>query len=330
MTCIDRERRKLLAGFGAAVLASGVPLRALAQGASAPLILGIQNTSWGAIGMVAEAEKTFQKAGANVTVLRFDTGKTTRDAMIAGRVDIGVLGATPFVVGAAKGEIIGLGISMYAGKTNAIVVSKASGIKSIAELKGRKVASQFGSATDSVFQNKILPKYGLSNSDVQVVNTQFQNQIAALVGKSVDAFAGVEPFPSVAEVEGLGVSLLDYTQFDMVPVILAVNRPVVERKHDAVVAFLRGWLEAAKIVRDTPDRASRVVWNHFKAQGYDISEAVIRHMLTKIEVNPNYKPNLKEYLDEEAKRLVKQRYIAAVPDWDKVLDTQLMRAATGG
>ncbi|MBU6483278.1 MAG: ABC transporter substrate-binding protein [Betaproteobacteria bacterium] len=326
MTARTLGRREVLGILGATALAGFVP-RARAQGASAPLTLGIQNTSWGVVGMVAEGEQTFKKHGANVKVLLFDTGKTTRDAMIAGRVDIGVLGATPFIIGAAKGEMLGIGMSMYAGRTNALVVAKGSGIKTVADLKGRKVASQLGSATDYVFENKIMPKFGLKKGDVQIINTQFQNQVSALVSKSVDAFAGVEPFPSVAEVDGIGTVLLDYSQFDMVPVILAANRPVLEHKHEAAVAFFRGWLDAVGIMKRDPAHAAKIVWNHFKSQGYEVKEAVIERMIAKLEIDPNYSPKLIAYLAEQSQILVKQHKIAAVPDWSKLLDTTVMKAA---
>jgi len=322
------HRRQLLSLLAGAPAALALPGLVRAQGgAAAPLNLGFQNTSWGTIAMVAEAEKTFEKAGANIKAFQFDGGKSTRDAMVAGRIDVGVLGAAPFIVGAAKGDIVAVGISMYAGRTNAIVAAKGSGIKTIADLRGKRVASQLGSATDSVFQTKILPKFGLSKSDIQVINVPHQNNIAAMVGKSVDAFAGVEPFPSVAEVEGLGTVLLDYSEFDIQPVFLGVNRPVLETKREALVAFLRGWLQAARIVREQPDKAAAIVTAHFKSQGYDMKPEVIKRMLTKLDITPTFQPNLKEYLTAESQTMLKQRQIPAVPDWDKALDTSALAQA---
>jgi aliphatic sulfonates family ABC transporter substrate-binding protein len=277
--------------------------------------------------MVAEAEGTFATAGADVKPFRFDGGKSTRDAMIAGRVDIGVLGGTPFVVGAAKGDMVAIGMAMYAGKTNAIVAAKDSGIKSVAGLKGKRVASQLGSATDYVFQNKILPKYGLAKSDIQVINIPHQNHIAAMVGKSVDAFAGVEPYPSVAEIEGLGSVLVDYSQFDMQPVFVAINGPVLSKRRDDVLKFMRGWLAAVRIVNEQPQRAAKIVWEQFKAQGYDIQEAVFARMLAKLDVKAQYAPNLGDYLTEQANVLVAQKQIRAVPDWSNVLDTSVLAQA---
>jgi aliphatic sulfonates family ABC transporter substrate-binding protein len=321
------ERRDFLKTAGAAALASAWPLRTFAQ-SDEPLNLGFQNTSWGTVAMVADAQKSFEKAGANVKFHRFGSGKETRDAMISGRIDIGVLGGTPFIVGAAKGDMGAIGVAMYAGKTNAIVAAKDSGIKSIPDLKGKRVASQLGSATNYVFLNKILPKFGMTKDDVHIVNVTFQNQVAAIVGKSADAFAGVEPFPSVAEVEGLGKVVIDYSQFDMQPVFLAVNAPVLEKRKKELVAFMRGWLAAVHIVNQEPERAVEIVWNQFKAQGYDTREAVFKLMLTKLDVKPQYVPNLRQYLDAQAAVLVKEKQISSAPDWSKLLDTSVLAQAT--
>lgn len=327
MKISDLARRDVLALAGAAAFGALLPRRAFAQGAAAPINFGYQTTSWGTIGMLVEAQGLFKKAGGNVTIYKFDGGKTTRDAMISGRIDVGVLGSTPFIVGAAKGDMVAIGMSMYAGKTDSIVVGKKSGIKSIAGLKGKRVASQVGSATDHVFQEKILPKFGLSRSDIQTVNIPHQNHLAAMLAGSVDAFAGVEPFPSLAEVGGIGDAIIDYSDFDILPVILTANRPVVEQKREAVIALLRGWLEGVKLFQSNQDQAGEIVYGFFKGQGFDVSQAVVKRMLSKLDVTPTFKPGLRDYLEQEAKLLIKQKAISAMPDWSKMLNTDLMQEA---
>lgn len=318
-------RRDFLGFSGAAIAAAAFGPAARAQ--TAPINFGYQATSWGAIGMLCESQDLFKKAGANVTIYKFDGGKTTRDAMISGRIDIGVLGSTPFVVGAAKGDMVAIGMCMYAGKADAVVASKKSGIKSIPELKGKRVASQLGSSTDNAFQEKILPKYGLKRSDVHIVNIPHQNHLAAIISGSVDAFAGVEPFPSLAEVEGIGNVIVDYSDFDILPVIITANRPVVEKRRAEVVALLRGWLAGVKLFQTQPDKAKEIVFSFFKNQGFSVSEAVVQRMLAKLDVTPTFKPGLREYLDDEAKLLMKQKAIQTVPDWNKVLMVDLMQDA---
>jgi len=325
MTKLVLPRRDFLTIAGATLATSAFPM-VRAFGAE-PIKFGFQNSSWGSLGMIADAENTFKKAGADVKIFRFDSGKTTRDAMISGRVDIGVIGATPFIIGAAKGDMEAIALALYGAKTLAVVAGVKSGIKTLADLKGKKVGSQLGSATDFVFQNKIMPKAGLKKEDVQIVNVRFQNHVAALTAGSIDAFAGAEPFVSVAEVEKLGQVLVDYSDFDLAPVILAANKSAVAHKRDSVVAFLRGWLASVKAFRDDPDQSAKIVLKHFKDQGFSVNEAVVKRMLSKFDVRPALTPEVQTYLEGQSKSLLKQKKIAALPDWNKLLNRDLLAAA---
>lgn len=324
----DISRRDAVALAGAAAATAVAPSALLAQAVPA-INFGFQNTSWGTIGMIAESQDLFKKAGGNVNVFKFDSGKSTRDAMIANRVNIGVIGATPFVIGAAKGDLVGIGVALYGAKTLSVVGGIRAGIKSVADLKGRKVGSQLGSATDYVFQNKIMPKFGLSSSDVQIINVTFQNQISALAAGSIDAFAGVEPFPSLAEVEKLGRVLVNYSDFDPQPIMLAANKSAVNGKRDGVVAFLRGWLSAVAFFKEHPDQAAGIVFRHFKDQGFTVTTEVITLMLSKLDVNPQFAPGLQAYLEDEANVLLKQSKIGETPDWSKLLRQDLLQQAEG-
>jgi ABC-type nitrate/sulfonate/bicarbonate transport system substrate-binding protein len=317
------KRRKIIGAGAALSVAPFVITPSKAQ--ATPIRFGFQDTSWGSIGMVAEAEDIFRKNGVNVSINRFDSGKAVRDAMIANRIDIGVLGTTPLIVGVAKGDVAPVAMAMYAGRTNSIIVAKNSGIKSIADLKGKKVGSQVGSSTNNVFVAKVLPKFGLTEKDVQIVNSKFGNHVAALAGGSVDAFAGVEPFPSVAVTEGLGVSIIDYQDFDIVPVWLGINTPILESRKKDVLAFLKGWVATIEILNKSPDKATKIVQENFTRMGFTISEKAIAAMLSKIEPNPNYVNGLVAYLKEESELLVSKKQIPAVPDWAKLLANPLVK-----
>ena len=248
--------------------------------------------------------------------------------MIAGRVDIGVIGATPFVIGAAKGELEAIAVALYGARTQSIVASTKSGVN-VGEGSQRRARSARNSARrpTAVFQNKILPKFGLSKADVQVINVTFQNHLSALAAGSIDAFAGVEPFPSLAEVENIGKVLVDYSEFDLQPVILAANKPVIDGKRDAVVAFLRGWLAGVKEFNENREKSTQIVLKYFTKKGFKVDDKVMKLMLSKIDVNPNYTPALQGYLEAELNALVKQKKLSTAPDWSKLLNRDLLAAA---
>ncbi len=314
-----RDAMRMMGGVAAGAGWLAHAGRAAAAPAGPSISFGYQATLWGAPAIVAEDEKLFQGLGANVRMQRFSSGKAVRDAMIAGGVDMGSLGGTPFIVGVAKGEVAAVGAIAYAGRTLMVVAHKDAGIKGVAGLKGKKVGSQRGSSTDHILQNKILPAFGLSKGDVQIVNVSFQDHVSALASRSVDAFAGVDPYPTITEHMGIGVVLTDYSKFDLTPVLIAVNRPVLEKNRGAVVEFLKGWLRSVRIFKEDPERAVNVVWNNFKAQGYDVPKAVIKTSVSHMEITAEFIPELKPYLVEQSKVLVEQRQIDKVPDWDREL-----------
>jgi NitT/TauT family transport system substrate-binding protein len=327
MTKFILPRRDFLTLTGGALAAAALPGMHAFAAMMKTINFGYQTTSWGSIGMIAESQGLFKKAGADVKVFQFSSGKDARNAMISGRVDVGVVGATPFIIGAAKGDMEAIALALYGAKTLAVVVGAKSGIKDLKDLKGQKVGSQLGSATDFVFQNKILPKAGLKKDDVQIINVRFQNHVAALSAGSIDAFAGVEPFPSVAEVNGLGKVLTDYSSYDLQPIILAANTKTIKENRDNLVAFMRGWLSAVKIYQDHRDEATQIVLDFFKKKGFDVNEKIIKVMLSKIDVTPDFGPQLKSYLENQSKVLLSQKKIAAVPDWGKLLNGSILTAA---
>ena len=319
MNQFENNRRRLLALISGATVTAGWPMRSAYAAPNDPLSMGYPANIIGVVAIVAEEEKMFDKAGARVSFHKFNSGVAVRDAMVSGRVELGIMNTTPFVIGVAKGELSGLAVAAYAGRIIMVVARKDSGINTVANLKGKKVGSQIGSGTDHVFQNKILPKFGLKVSDVQIVNVKFAEHVSALASGSVDAYAGTEPYSSVAEYEGIGRVIVDYGQFDLSPIILAVNRSVFEQKREAVVTMLKGWLETVRFVQEQPARASSIIWKYYTAQGYISPEPVFRSVLSRLVLTPDYVAELKGYLIEQAQILLDKKQISHMPDWDKEL-----------
>jgi len=318
------SRRTMLRLLGGSALAAAMPGQ-LARAQGGPLRFGIQTTIWGAVAIIAEAEKTFEKAGAQVEVVKFGSGAQARDAMIAGHIDVVSIGAPPFLLGVEKVDLVAIGISCYAGGTLSLVAGKKSGVKSVKDLRGKKIASQLGSATDNGFQNKIMPAFGMKKGDYQVINTKFAEHVSALASGAVDAFAGVEPFPSVAEVEGIGTILTDYSKYDIVPVILATNHGVLASREGDLVKFMRGWIMAANIYRKNPKKAVTTVGDFFRGRGQKMNDDVFRLAMSRMDVTTTYRPEVAKYMTELGQLLVKQKRLRELPNIDRALDQRILK-----
>lgn len=290
--------------------------------------LGYGQTVWGAPLMLALDQKVWDKYGLEIETVSLGSGKEVRDAMIAGSVDIGSVGSTPLIVGAAKADVVTVGAVAYAGDTLAIVVRKDSGIKTLADLKGKKIATQFGSSTDFALRKGALPANGMSENDIQPVNIKFQDMVAALASKSVDAFAGVEPYIALADEQGIGVSILKLGAYDMTPLFLGVQGKFLREQPEAVNAFLKGYMEVVDQFKHNPDKVADTLVKSFEQAGWKLSKKVIADSLAGMQVTVDYRPGLREYMEGQVKDLIADGSITKGPDWDKVLLTEPLKKAT--
>lgn len=290
---------------------------------------GYQQTVWGSPAMLAVAKNVWEGYNIEVEPLVFTAGKDARDALIGGSVDIASIGATPLIVGAANYDLVTIGTVAYAGDTLALVAAKDAGINTVADLKGKKIASRVGTSTDYAFQHLVAPAFGLSPDDYQIVNTSFNDHVSALASGSVDAFAGVEPYNTLAVHEGIGVVLARFGAYDPSPLFLITSRDWVEKNPEAAVDFLKGWLKVVEIFNTDPDEVKATMIAAFKQAGYDLPDEVVAQSLAGMHVSLAYRPDLKAYLTNQAQALVDAGSIDAVPDWDKVLLTEPLNKALG-
>src|SRR5262249_51036573 len=153
----------------------------------------------------------------------------------------GTYASQSFIIGHDKGGLIAIAQIEYVGKTAAIVARKDLNITKVEQLKGLKVANQVGSSTGNIFTDVIAPKAGLKKGDFQEVRMDVNNMVAALASKTVDAMVSVEPYNEIAVADGIGVSIMDYSSVDRLPVFMAATPDFVAKSPDTVIAYLKAW-----------------------------------------------------------------------------------------
>ena len=97
-----------------------------------------------------------------------------------------------------------------------------------------------------------------------------------MAAKTVDAMINVEPYNAIAEAEGLGTIIMDLSKYDKVPVFMAATPDFVEKNPDAVVAYLKAWLDAKKDFKDNPKKVSDVIYSFFTSKGYKMDTEDLR------------------------------------------------------
>jgi len=146
-----------------------------------------------------ELEKTLKASGASVTWTEFPAGPPMLEALNVGSIDFGYTGEAPPVFAQAAGvPLVYVAYDPYGPKAEAILVHKDSPIKSVADLKGKKVAFAKGSNTNYLIV-KALQKAGLKYTDIKPTFLAPADGRAAFEGKNVDAWAVWDPYLAAAQ-----------------------------------------------------------------------------------------------------------------------------------
>ena len=160
---------------------------------------GVLTTASQAAFYVGARKGIFARYGFDVEVLPLATGVQANQALAAGQVDWSGGGVESTVVAWATGLPF-KAYSMYAkgGDSYAILVRKDANINAPKDLKGKKIAVPQGTAPAQGL-NQVLKEAGLPRDSVMRVNANYGNMGQMLIGGSVEAMAGLEPFLTLTE-----------------------------------------------------------------------------------------------------------------------------------
>jgi aliphatic sulfonates family ABC transporter substrate-binding protein len=144
-------------------------------------------------------EKRFARDGIAVQWVQFQSGPPLLEALNAGSVDFGYTGdAPPIFAQAAGADLVYVASTPDRGRGEAILVHKDTGITTLADLRGKKLAFTRGSSANQVVV-KVLAKANLRYDQVDTIYLQPADAEAAFQNGSIDAWAIWDPFFALGE-----------------------------------------------------------------------------------------------------------------------------------
>ncbi|KPM52430.1 aliphatic sulfonate ABC transporter substrate-binding protein [Frankia sp. R43] len=176
----------------------------------------------------------------------FASGPLLLEAFRASAVDIGVVADTPPVIAAASGQ----DLAVIAAWNNppgqlALTTKPGSPIRSVADLKGKKVAITTGTILQA-YLLRSLDSVGLEQKDVSIVNLAITDISAALARGDADAGVTVEPLstaylqanPTAHKIDGADAS-------PMVQYLITTRKVLSDpAKQAALGDFIQRWVKA--------------------------------------------------------------------------------------
>jgi ABC-type nitrate/sulfonate/bicarbonate transport system substrate-binding protein len=180
----------------------------------------------------------FVPAGYKVEVTPFETPTECKNAVVTKSVDFGAFGIAAAILGAAAGEPVVV-IASTCNRGMAIIAKKDSGISSLKDLKGKRVAV-FPGTTQEVFFLERLKMEGMTIKDVEPVRVSFSEMHISLARGDIDAYVGAEPGPGVSLSTGVG-QLVEYpysTPMGSLNMVFGTHADLIKEKPDLVKVML--------------------------------------------------------------------------------------------
>jgi sulfonate transport system substrate-binding protein len=196
------KRREFLKLFlGTAVVAAVLP-QARADAVPREIRIGTQKGGFfPAVKARHTVEDVFKPLGIEIKWVDFQFGPPLLEAINVGSVDFGYVGDSPPIFAqAANARIRYVAAVRQQGNTQAIIVPQDSPIRTLADLKGKRVAFGKGSSAHNLLV-AALEKAGLTWSDITPAPLAPADATAAFVKGSVDAWSIWDPYFALAELK---------------------------------------------------------------------------------------------------------------------------------
>ena len=189
----------------------------------------------------------FAPPGYKIEVIPFESPTDGKNAVLTGTVDTCIHGIAAFLLGAAAGEPVVI-VAAATNRGMGIVADAKSDIKTVKDLKGKRVAIWPGSTQEVVILERLKAE-GLTVRDIQPVRLSFSDMPAALARGDIDAYVGAEPGPGISLANGTG--------------------RLVEYPYSTPIGSLNMILSASeKMIKENPERLKMIVDMHKKATDY--------------------------------------------------------------
>jgi taurine transport system substrate-binding protein len=262
----------------------------LAQPKPIPIRIGWQPDANGVF-FIARKHKLFEKVGLQPDYFKFLSGPAMFSAMQSKSLDVSEFAVAPFVAGVANGvPMVAISVAFNEGKVNALVARPGTNIKSIADLKGKKVAATRGSLS-YLGLARALHRNKMGFDDIEYLNMPVPQIIPAFQHGDIDAAWAWEPWAQRMVADG---GQIIATLDDIVGDVWAAHKDWLKSQPEAAVRFIEAMDLAAQTIRKDPELATADI-----ADALGIPPAMAQDIMNKVE-----SPTVREQLDPNSNNSV--------------------------
>ncbi len=338
----DTRRSFLQKAAGAALglMAGSAASRAFATASetSTKVRFGWQPTLNGSRYFIAHDSGIFSKNGVEVEQVKFLAGPPFFSAFESGSIDVGFMGTPPASIGIAQGVPIKIfAVENYAWGSEALVVTPQSGIKTLKDLRGKRIAAQRGTSGEYALLTA-LKSVGMTLKDIQYLTLDVTALLPAFAKGDIDGGWYWEPWQGEMREAG-GIQIATDVQVGCAGCIVWVARPDwLAKNGDTVHGILRSLDQATVMLKSNPQKVADYLHADTGVSAKLALEIVTKEAswpTMKEEWAPGYvasmnpsairqKTGLVSILDKLAQYQHEVRAINAVPDFAAAIDTTFL------
>jgi NitT/TauT family transport system substrate-binding protein len=312
-------RKVLLVG----VIMFAMAMASCRQPEAGPIAIGVRTANDHAPFYIADKFGYYADEGVEADVQLVPSNTEIIEAMQRGDLQVGAAPVTSAIAAIAGGTKIKI-VAMTGRGSDGLLVRADSGIESIHDLRGRKIATIRGSILD-VPLRQALDQVGLDpDQDVALVYfNKLGDMIQALKTGQVDASSNTEPFMTDAERQGWGKILFYYTAFwpDHPCCVVFARQDLITRRPEALKKVLRAHVRAVEYANAHRRETAEIIVAYLEAFDPDLVEASLAP--DKMRIDYAITP-------EEVAEVVSLMHRYGLIEWEPsiqdVLDTSFLEA----
>ena len=208
-------------------------------------------------GIIAQEKSLFKQQGVDVELIYGDFVQLQRADFSAGKYDGIIITLGDFMVMSASNPNIQS--VLVADETNgADVVVAQPDIKTVADLKGKKIGSNLGGFSE-VFVTEMLKQYNLTTDDVSLVKFDALEIPEGLASNEIQAGHTWEPFLSEAIKKGARPLFTSKQTPGLIIDLVAFRNEVIRDRPESIRGFVKGWLQAVNFWENNLQAGNEII-----------------------------------------------------------------------
>ena len=258
-----RSALKTIAGGGAAIAAASIQVRRSSAQHPPKIVLGTLPITPVLATYIGEVD-FFKEEGLTIELARFNNFAQIVQGMAGGSVAAGDIGVAPSIIVLTRGvpliaPFLG-GFTTPSHPFERIMVLPASPIKTLDDLKGKKLAFLGPGTVPDMLLDALLRKAKISKEDIRLVPMPAPNMPDALEQGLVDAIFAIPPADTVAERKYNARTIANATE--LVPYAglgtFVLSQKFADANPEAARKLYRACIRFTRWIDDNPSNARKV------------------------------------------------------------------------